>query len=197
MMPAKFHVGYLAPGVSEMIDPITKLGVIHPDTTFESFFYELSAMVKTMEGRQLKPQCSTLVFALRDNGAALTEFRPYSKSRPFRIRNHEDKDDILDRLDRLAQDQWKSLETTLSKNVRTYKNRAMWLYERAKLTISSGLPVFKYFDSIQPAMVPNDSTKVRDWLHLQHSRSLRANGARVDFNVPIEFDICIIPDDAM
>ena len=197
MMPAKFHVGYLAPGVSNMIDPITKLGVIHPETKFHNFFHELTAMVKLMEGKPLKPNCSTIVFALRDNGAALTEHRPFAKSRPFRIQNHEDKDDILDRMSRLAEDQWKDLDTTLSKNIRTYKNRALWLYQRAKLAISEGLPVFEYFDGIQPAMVPNDTAKVRDWLHLQHSRSMKAKGARVDFNVPLEFDICIIPDEVM
>ena len=197
MIPAKFHIGYLAPGLATMVEPITKLGVIHPETKFDSFFYELTALVKTMEGKPLKPECSTLVFALRDNGAALTEARPFAKSRPFRIHNHEDKNDILDRMSRLAEDQWKDIQTSLSKDIKTYQNRALWLYQRAKLQITRELPIFEYFDSIQPAMVPQDSSKVRDWLHLQNSRSMKSNGARVDFNMPIEFEICIIPDETM
>ena len=120
-----------------------------------------------------------------------------AKPRPFRIRNHETEDDILQRLEPWARVQWENVQTSLSKNINDWRNRIPWLHNRAMMTIAQELPVFRYFDSIQPAMVPQDGTKVKDWLILQHTRSMQKHGARVDFNAPIEFAVCIVPDAAM
>ena len=66
------------------------------------------------------------------------------------------------------------------------------------MEIAEKLPVFDYFDKIKPAMLPKDSTLVREWLNVQHQCSaLRNDGARVDFKAPLEFDVCIIPDTLM
>ena len=72
MMSAKFHIGHLAPGLT-MIDTITKTSIMHPDTKFSDLYEEIAGCIKTMEGRDVSTDCSTLVFALRDNGSTLTE----------------------------------------------------------------------------------------------------------------------------
>ena len=120
--------------------------------------------------------------------------RSKPKPKPFKILNHETKDEILNRLKPIADQQWKDHSTPLSKNIKDYSERTIWLYNRAMLSAAEVLPVFKYFDSIQPAMVPKDSMLVREWLHVQHASALKRKGARVDFSAPLEFDVCIIPD---
>ena len=97
----------------------------------------------------------------------------------------------------MARDQWANMVSDVSTEIKNWSERIPWLYNRAVMTVAGNLPVFKYFDKIQPAMVPKDSDLVKDWLNLQHTRSLKQKGARVDFNAPIEMDICIIPDTAM
>ena len=104
---------------------------------------------------------------------------------------------ILDRLVPLANQQWKDHPTHLSKNVLDYSERTFWLYTRAMMELAETLPVFEYFDKIAPAMIPKDSALVREWLNLQHASALKKHGARVDFNLPLEFDVCIIPDELM
>ena len=70
MWNTKFHIGHLAPGLTGMTNPITKTMVMHPDTTFSDMYEEIAACIKTMEGRALADDASTLVFAIRDNGSA-------------------------------------------------------------------------------------------------------------------------------
>lgn len=70
MMNVKFHVGHLAPGLPDMVNPITKTSLMHPDTTFADMYEEIAGCLKVMEGRVLADDCSTLVFALRDNGSS-------------------------------------------------------------------------------------------------------------------------------
>ena len=111
--------------------------------------------------------------------------------------NHEKFGQILERLNPIATEQWKDHPTHLSKKVQDYSERTCWLYSRATLELASKLPVFKYFDKIQPAMVPKDTTLVREWLNVQHASALKKQGARVDWNAPLEFDVCIIPDTLM
>ena len=73
MQNAKFNIGHLAPGLAEMVNPILKTVLMHPNTTFADLYEEIAGCIKAMEGHELPPNCSTLVFALRDNGSALTE----------------------------------------------------------------------------------------------------------------------------
>ena len=124
--------------------------------------------------------------------------RPDVKPRPFKILDHETDDMLIYRLQSLADQQWKDQNLTVSKDLKAYKERPIWLYNRAKLEAAATTAVFDNFDGIIPANVPMDSGLIRDWLNLQHSRSLiPANGARVDLTVPLEFDICLIPDEAL
>ena len=85
----------------------------------------------------------------------------------------------------------------LSKNIKDYSERTIWMYDRAMMKQAEKLPVFEYFDTITPAMVPKDSALVRNWLNLQHTSALKNQGARVDFSAPLEFDVCIISDTLM
>ena len=71
MINTKFHIGHLAPGLADMIDPITKTILMHPNSTFADMYEEIASAIKIMEGRSIAEGCSTLVFALRDNGTAL------------------------------------------------------------------------------------------------------------------------------
>lgn len=120
-----------------------------------------------------------------------------AKPKPFKIRNHDKDSDILNRLEPLATEQWADHPTHLSKKIQDYSERVIWLYNRAIMSAAQELPVFKHFDTILPAMVPKDSASVREWLHVQHASALKKQGARVDFNAPIEFEVCIIPDQLM
>ena len=70
MWNVKFHIGHLAPGIPDLTNPITKCMVMHPDTTFSDMYEEIAGCIKTMEGRALADDASTLVFAIRDNGSA-------------------------------------------------------------------------------------------------------------------------------
>ena len=104
----------------------------------------------------------------------------------------------MNRLEPLANNQWKDHSTNLSKKIQNYSERAIWLYNRAMLSAAEVLPVFKgYFDKISPAMVPKDSMLVREWLNVQHAAAFKSNCARVDFNAPFEFDVCIVADEVM
>ena len=73
MLNAKFHIGHLTPGVPDMVDCIIKPALIHPDTKFSDLYQEIAGSIKLMDGRELTTDCSTLIFALRDNGSTLTE----------------------------------------------------------------------------------------------------------------------------
>ena len=70
MWNIKFHIGHLAPGIPDLINPITKCMVMHPDTSFSDMYEEIAGCIKTMEGRTIADDASTLVFAIRDNGSA-------------------------------------------------------------------------------------------------------------------------------
>lgn len=106
--------------------------------------------------------------------------------------------DILNRLQPLADQQWKDHPTHLSKQVQDYSERVIWLYNRAMLSAAAETTIFKgYFDKINPAMVPKDSMLVREWLNVQHASALQRHGARVDFSAPLEFDVCIVSDELM
>ena len=73
MMNTKFHIGHLASGMAGMVNKITKSILMHPDTKFSDLYEEIAACVKTMEGQTIADGCSSLVFALRDNGTASSE----------------------------------------------------------------------------------------------------------------------------
>ena len=73
MMNARFNIGHLVPGLAGMTNSIIKTVLMHPNTTFADLYEEMAGCIKTMDGHELPKGCSSLVFALRDNGSALTE----------------------------------------------------------------------------------------------------------------------------
>ena len=73
MLNTKVHVGFLAPGLSEAANSITKTLIMHPETRFSDLYDEMAGAIKIMDGRPSMDGCSTLVFSLRDNGSALTK----------------------------------------------------------------------------------------------------------------------------
>ena len=67
------RIGHIAPGLADMVNPITKLLNMNPEATFAHLYAEVAGLLKMMKGRELSLDNSTLVFAIRDSGSALTE----------------------------------------------------------------------------------------------------------------------------
>ena len=69
----KVHFGHISTGMPGLINPITKILVMNPEATVDQLYQQIAGTLKIMEGRELSLDNSTLVFAIRDNGSALTE----------------------------------------------------------------------------------------------------------------------------
>ena len=72
MYAVQLDIGFLSPGSSEMANKIVKFCVVKREATMKQFLSSLASLMLIMQGKEIKDDFSSIVFALEDNGATMS-----------------------------------------------------------------------------------------------------------------------------